>query len=174
MTRAIVSKAAPLAMAILLQACVASSEFPSLAVRDAERVEGSAAPAAGSAEAIPVLPPTSADLTTRLAGLLDLARKAHSSFKAKQPGAERAIAAAGSVRGDTWTSAEVALSDLQTSRSDALTALAELDQLYVEERAAHPEQVSPTAAAIATIRDQVNGWVAEETEVVTRLGTRLK
>lgn len=168
------STAALLAAAVLLQACAASTEFPSLAVRDVERVEGSGTPAAGTADALPALPPASADLTTRLAGLLDVARKAHASFQAKQPATERAVAAAGPARSDGWTSAEVALSDLQTSRSGGLTALAELDQLYVDERAAHPEQVSPAAATIATTRDQVDGWVAAETAVITRLGARLK
>jgi hypothetical protein len=174
MIRAIVSKAAPLVTAVLLQGCAASAEFPSLAVRDVERVEGSGLPAQGSIDAIPTLPPSSADLTTRLAGLLEVARKAHASFQAKRGPAERAVAAAGPASSDSWTSAEVALSDLQTSRSGALIALAELDQLYVDERAAHPEQVSPTAATIATARDQVDGWVMAETTVISRLGARLK
>jgi hypothetical protein len=174
MIRAFVSTAVPLVAAALLQGCAASTEFPSLAVRDVERAQGSGLPAQGSAEALPALPAASADLTTRLAGLLDVARKAHGNFQAKQPAVERTIAAAGPSRSDAWTSAEVALSDLQTSRSGALTALADLDQLYVDERAAHPEQVSPTAATIATVRDQVDGWVAAETAIISRLGARLK
>jgi hypothetical protein len=174
MIRAIVSKAAPLAVAVLLQACAASTEFPSLAVRDVERVAGTGAPAEGTVDAIPALPPASADLTTRLAGLLNVARKSHASFQAKRAATERAVSSAGSSRGDGWTSAEVALSDLQTSRSSALTALADLDQLYVDERAAHPEQVSPTAATIAATRDQVDAWVSAETAVISRLAARLK
>lgn len=174
MIRAFVSKTVPLAAAVLLQGCAASTEFPSLAVRDVERVAGSGTPAAGSTDSIPVLPPAGANLTTRLAGLVEVARKAHASFQAKQPAAQRAVAGAGPARSDAWTSAEVALSDLQTSRSGALTALAELDQLYVDERAAHPEQVSPAATAIAAARDQVDGWVASETAVIERLGSRLR
>jgi hypothetical protein len=174
MTRAILTRAAPLTIAALLCACAASTNYPSLAVRDVERVEGSGEPAVGSAEAIPVLPPASADLTTRLAGLVAVARKAHASFQGQQASAERAVAAAGAAQSDSWTSAEVALSGLQTSRSGALTALADLDQLYVDERAAHPEQVSPTAATIGTARDQVDGWVSAETAVISRLGARLR
>jgi len=68
----------------------------------------------------------------------------------------------------------VALSDLQASRSAAVTALAELDQLYVDARAANPEQVSPSAAAIGTARDQVDGWVQSEDAVIGRLNGRLK
>jgi hypothetical protein len=177
MIRAIVSRTAPwmpLAAAVLLPACAASSEYPSLAVRPVERVAGTGTPAADTADAIPALPPASADLTTRLAGLVDVARRAHNGFQAKQSATERAVNAAGARLGDGWTSAEVALSDLQTSRSGALTALTELDQLYVDERAAHPEQVSPTAATIATARDQVDSWVSAETAVIDRLGARLK
>lgn len=174
MIRALLIKVVPLAAAILLQACGASTEFPSLAVRPVERVEGSGFPAVGSADAIPALPPATADLTTRLAGLVTVARKSHASFQAKQAGAERAVAAAGPSRSDGWTSAEVALSDLQTSRSGALTALADLDQLYVDERAAHPEQVSPSAVTIANARDQVDTWVSAETAVISRLAARLR
>jgi len=174
MIRAILTAIAPLTIAVLLQGCAASTDYPSLAVRPVERVEGSGLPATGSAEAIPTLPPASADLTSRLSGLVAVARKAHTNFQAKQASTERAVAAAGPARSDGWTSAEVALSDLQTSRSGALTALAELDQLYVDERAAHPEQVSPAAAAIATAREQVDGWVSTETALVSRLGARLR
>jgi len=174
MIRVNVSKAAPLVALVCLSACAASSDYPSLAVRPVERVAGSGTPAADNADAIPALPPASADLTTRLSGLVDVARKAHANFQARQAATARLVAAAGAPRSDGWTSAEVGLSDLQTSRSGALTALAELDQLYVDERAAHPEQVSPVAATIATARDQVNGWVAAETAVIDRLGARLK
>lgn len=158
----------------LLAACAASPDYPSLARRDVERVEGSATPAEGNVNAIPDLPPASADLTTRLAGLVDAARKSHSSFEGRQAAARRAVAAAGAARSDSWIAAQVALSDLQTARSGALTALAELDRLYVDERALHPEQVSPAAAAIATARDQVEGWVTAETELIAQLAARLR
>lgn len=165
---------APVLGALLLAGCAASTDYPSLAVRDVERVQGSGVPAAGSANAIPVLPPASADLTTRLAGLVDVARQAHARFTARQGATERAVAGAGGSRSDGWTAAEVALSDLQTSRSGALTALAELDQLYVDERTAHPEQVSPAATAIGTARDQVESWVSAQTAVISRLDARLR
>lgn len=177
MIRAFVSRAAPfsaLAAAVLLQGCAASTAYPSLGIRDVERVQGSASPAVGTADAVPVLPPAGADLTTRLASLLDTARKAHAGFQSRQAGAERAVGAAGASGSDSWTAAQVALSDLQTARSGALISLAELDRLYVDERAAHPEQVSPTAATIATVRDQVDGWASAETAVIGRLETRLR
>ncbi len=159
---------------LMLAGCAGSAEYPSLAIRDVERVQGSATPAPDAADAIPALPPASADLTTRLAGLVETARQSHTRFQSRQAATERAVAAAGATASDSWSSAQVALSDLQTSRSGALTALAELDQLYVDERAAHPEQVSPAAATIATARDQVNGWVSAETSVISRLEARIR
>ncbi|WP_288484143.1 hypothetical protein [uncultured Novosphingobium sp.] len=159
---------------LMLAGCAGSAEYPSLAIRDVERVQGSASPAPDAADAIPALPPASADLTTRLAGLVETARQSHTRFQSRQAATERAVAAAGATASDSWSSAQVALSDLQTSRSGALTALAELDQLYVDERAAHPEQVSPAAATIATARDQVNGWVSAETSVISRLEARIR
>lgn len=176
MIRLNVSKTASLlllASAGLLQGCAASSGYPSLAVRPIERIAGSASAVTGANETIPDLPPASTDLTIRLAGLVDAARKAHASFQAKQPAAERAIAVSGAKLSDSWTSAEVALSGLQISRSGALTSLAELDQLFVDERAAHPEQLSPAAATIAQARDQVAAWVDAETVVISRLSARL-
>lgn len=159
---------------LMLAGCAGSAEYPSLAIRDVERVQGSATPAPDAADAIPALPPASADLTTRLAGLVETARQSHTRFQSRQAATERAVAAAGATASDSWSSAQVALSDLQTSRSGALTALAELDQLYVDERAAHPEQVSPAAATIATARDQVDGWVSAETSVISRLQARIR
>lgn len=159
---------------LMLAGCAGSAEYPSLAIRDVERVQGSASPAPDAADAIPALPPASADLTTRLAGLVETARQSHTRFQSRQAATERAVAAAGATASESWSSAQVALSDLQTSRSGALTALAELDQLYVDERAAHPEQVSPAAATIATARDQVNGWVSAETSVISRLEARIR
>ena len=164
----------PLGTALLLSACAASTDYPSLARRDVERVEGSATPAAGSANAIPTLPPASADLTTRLASLVENAREAHARFASRRTAAERSVAGAGARLSEGWSTAQVALSDLQGARSAALVALAELDRLYVDERQAHPEQVSPTAAAIATARDQVQAWVTEETSVIDRLNARLR
>lgn len=159
---------------LMLAGCAGSAEYPSLAIRDVERVQGSASSAPDAADAIPALPPASADLTTRLAGLVETARQSHTRFQSRQAATERAVAAAGATASDSWISAQVALSDLQTSRSGALTALAELDQLYVDERAAHPEQVSPAAATIATARDQVDGWVSAETSVISRLQARIR
>lgn len=163
-----------LAAVLILGGCAGSSDYPSLARRDVERIEGSASPAVGSADVVPALPPASADLTTRLASLRETARRAHEGFESRRPAAERAVAGAGGQMTDSWTAAQVALSGLQTSRSAALTAVAELDRLHADARVANPEQVSPSAAAIATVKDEVDGWIASEDAVIARLDARLR
>lgn len=159
---------------VLTTGCAGSTDYPSLARRDVERVEGSASPAVGSADVVPTLPPASADLTARLASLRETARKAHETFESRRPAAERAVAGSGARMSDGWTDAQVALSGLQTSRSAALTAVAEIDRLFADAREANPEQVSPSAAAIATVKSQVDGWIESEDVVITRLDARLR
>jgi len=172
--RAALFRTLPILAAPALAACAASSDYPSLAIRQVERVQGSATPVAGSPDAAPVLPPASADLTTRLGGLVDLAQKAHAAFAARQGAVERAVSGAGGVTSDSWSNAQVALAELQAARSPTVTSLAELDQLYVDARAANPEQVSPAAAAIGAARDKVANWVTTEDGVIGKLSARLK
>lgn len=174
MIRATARPIGALLPALLLCACAASGDYPSLAIRNAERVQGSATPAAGTTEAPPSLPPASADLTTRIASLLGTARKAHAGFQSRQAATERAVSGAGGIATPAWSTAQVALSGLQTERSGVLTALAELDRLYADARLANPEQVSPSAAAIAEARDQVQEWAQSEDATISRLDSRLR
>lgn len=166
----------PLAMT----ACSTVDDYPSLAQRGFERVGGQACgqatPVAGeAAPSIPVLPPASADLTTRLDGLISAAREADRQFTDQQGGAERAVAGASgaAAASDSWASAQVALARLQSSRSQAVAALAELDGLYAEARDAAPVEVSPAAEAIAAARAQVSELVTREDDVIARLSARL-
>ncbi len=161
-----------LAPSLLVAGCSNTKDYPSLSIRPVE-TSLQARPAPSQSEAAPALPSADADLTTRLDGLLAVARAANASFLEKRPEAERAIARAGSRASDSWSAAQVALSDLERSRSNAMTALADLDQLYVAARDEAPNAPSPKALTIATARDQVNGWVADQDAVIATLGKRL-
>lgn len=55
-----------------------------------------------------------------------------------------------------------------------MTALADLDTLYVEARAADPEKVSPSAAAIDEARTTVGSMVAQEDAVLKQLDVRMR
>lgn len=160
----------PLFLAAGLAACSSAGQYPSLAYRPVER----ATPVAPDPSAtVAPLPPPSADLTSRIDGILTTARQADSAFAAKRPIAERAVAAAGSKGSDSWLSAQVAVSALQASRDPAIAALAELDTMYVNARDAAPQQESPSAQSIGAARETVQAQVTAQDGVVAALDARL-
>jgi hypothetical protein len=150
-----------------LAACATSGEYPSLAQRPAERAQGTfTAEAAEPAPPPPVLP--SADLAARLAELQRQAESAHGEFRRAAPAAQRLANAAGSRGSDSWASAEVALSDLDSIRSRAAIALADLDTLWVD-----ATLEGGAREAIAVVRSSVEALIAEEDAVLARLRGRI-
>ena len=160
-------------LALGLSACSTAGSYPSLSYRAVER---SAMPAAAEPTPPVQLPPPTADLTTRIDGLVAAARDADKQFAAKRPAADRAVAAAArsSRTSDAWISAQVAVAALQSSRDSAVAALADLDSLYADARQAEPVDESPSALAIDTARSQVQGLVNTQNDVITGLDARLK
>lgn len=157
-----------------MAACSTSGAYPSLAVRDVERVAGSGTPAEGAAApAIPALPPASADLLTRLQGLVNVAQAADRQFQAGSAAAQRAVSAAGAKGTDSWSGASVAVAKLETSRSSTMGALAELDLLYADARDTAPRDESPSARAIAEARSQVAALTDAQDQLIARLSSRL-
>lgn len=156
-----------------LAACAQdTSQYPSLARRDAERMVGSAdvAEPAEPAPAIPAPPP--ADLAGKLAAIESNARESHATFLERATvAASRARAAAGAEPGTlAWSDAEVALSSLESARSDTMFSLAELDSMLavgaVEEAATGQPVGLPE---IAASRENVAGLVANEDETLAEL-----
>lgn len=162
----------PLAQVLALTGCAAAKDYPSLQRRPAERQTGSALPAAPEAPPPPPAPP-SAQLTTRLSQLVEQARAAHQRFAAKRDAAARMVAAGGASTpgSEGWATATVALSDLESARSDAMVALAELDQLYT---ARTVEGDQSAVAAIAAARDQVTALVGNEDDALAALRGRMR
>lgn len=151
---------------LLLGACASGSDkYPSLAIRDAERVSG-------SFDVDPVTPPPpapappSAELLARLGTLQADAEAAHRAFMSAAPGAERLarLAAGSSVGSDRWASAQVALADLDSARSQAAIALGELDMLHIDSTLALERE-----DAIERTRGQVLALLAEEDAILERL-----
>lgn len=158
----------PLAPLMLTAACATSGSYPSLAQREAERVAGAFEPDT----AAPVPPPPvapSADLAAGLANLQQQASEADAQFRAATPAAARLAAVAGSSGSDSWASAQVALADLDSLRSQAAVALADLDLLWTD---ATLEQGAPREA-IGAARDAVQAMVRAEDEVLARLRGRV-
>ncbi|WP_157075185.1 hypothetical protein [Erythrobacter sp. AP23] len=164
---------APLA-AILLAGCAstASDRYPSLAIRDVERAEGTFEPVPSPRLDVPeVEVDLAGGLEARLAALLGHAQAAHTDFTSAVPAAERRVeAAAGSAMGsDSWAAAQVALADLDSARSNAAIALGDLDILFTAATVQAED-----AAAIAATRDAVVALVAEEDAVLERLRARVR
>ncbi|MCB2047085.1 MAG: hypothetical protein KDE32_02525 [Novosphingobium sp.] len=166
---------ATLCLPAMLGACASTQgKFPSLAIRDAERVTGTAMPV----EAAPPPPPAplAPETGQRIAAAVEKARKAHSSFSAGTASASRTIAAA---RGsgppsDAWAAAQVALAGLQGLRSETVIAQADLDLMFAQERLAEPGRMTPTADALVAARAQVDAWVDAQNRTIASLASQLR
>ncbi|MDP4574763.1 hypothetical protein Q9K02_06370 [Qipengyuania sp. G39] len=160
--------------ALLLAGCAtpADSDYPSLAVRDIERAEGQFDVGPPQTIDVPAVEtPLSGPLPEQLAALVARATEAHRAFTSALPTAERRVAAASGagIGSDSWAAAQVALADLDSSRSLASVPLGDLDILY----AAASVQADDTAA-IEAARSQVIALVAEEDAALERLRARVQ
>lgn len=162
---------APLAM-LVLSACAAdTSRYPSLARRDAERMVGGADVV--SPDEAPAPPPV--DLAGRLAAIDAAARASHATFLEREAVARaRARAAAGAAPGTlAWSDAEVALSSLESARSDTMFALADLDSLLALGAVDEADTGDPSGLPqIAALRDAVAALVAAEDAALAQVRGR--
>ena len=150
------------AAAALLTACAGeSSRYPSLDIRPAERVRGTANPVA------PIEQPAAPAVSEQtLAGITERASSAHARFLAAMPNAQsRAQAALDAAPGDAdWAAAQVALADLDSARSQAAISLGELDILYTDARLANQ-----ALDGIDSARRDVLTMLGEEDRVLAEL-----
>ena len=169
------ARTGPLAAALIvtLAACSAdTTSYPSLARRPAERAVDSPAPPSP----VPVATAPDSRLPARLAALVEQAREAHNHFSARRESAERTVASGnGSAPGsDSWATANVALADLESARSEAMIALADLDELFAAARTGSGAPASSGDwATIAAARDQVTALIGEEDRILADLRGRL-
>ena len=163
---------AALSGAALLGACASdAATYPSLARRPAERVSGTSEVVAATPTA--PLPPAapSPELSARLAGLVQQAEAAHRRFTSREARARGLVSAAAgaAVASESWAVATIALADLESARSDAMIALADLDQLYAAQRIEGGEALATGAA-----REAVIALVAQEDLVLASLHGKLR
>ena len=150
---------APLLLAATLTACASTGgDYPSLAIRDAERAEGTFEPAEPAEEAPATPAPPSADLLERLAQLETEATAAHRAFL------EAATARGAGVETDSYADAQVALADLDSHRSRAAVALGDIDLLFADATLAF-ELRDP----IVDARNAIIALIAEEDAVLAEL-----
>lgn len=164
MTLQLVALAGPLA------ACAAPGEYPSLARRPAELATTAPSPPVAEALALP-----DAALSARLSRLVDQVNIAHARFRERRAQAEQSVAngAGAAIGSEGWAQANVALAGLESSRSEAMLSLAELDQLAAADRVAHYNELSGNGAAIAAARDRIVPLIDEEDRILAALRGRL-
>ncbi|RKF20995.1 hypothetical protein D6851_08560 [Altericroceibacterium spongiae] len=153
---------------LALSACSTSGGYPSLAIREEERVSGSMEPVAPE----PYIPPkTQPDLLDEIASLRNQALDAHKQFTATSERARRAANAARNAKtgGENWAVAQVALSELESSRSQTMFALADLDRIYVD-AAINARELEPAASA----RSEVMALVEQEDTVIGEIGALIR
>ena len=157
----------PFALFALSACATARADYPSLAIRNEERAEGTFA--VGESKRLDV-PPVEAGATADVAALLATARTAHARFTQLAPEARRRVGAAGAraTASDAWGAAQVAVAELEAARSEVAILLGDLDALYIAQAVQAEANAELTAA-----RDQVLGWIAEEDVVLAELGARL-
>ena len=159
--------------ALLVAGCAASSDrYPSLAVRDVERAEGTFDPVPGPQLDVPeVEVDVGPDLGAGLTSLVADAQAAHTAFTDAVPAAVRSVRAASgsSIGSDSWAAAQVALADLDSARSNAAIVLGELDTLYTAATVQAED-----ATAIVEARNTVIALVSEEDSVLERLRAQVR
>ncbi len=154
------------AMSALLAGCVGASErYPSLAIRDFERINGTFEPVD------PILEPSPAPAGqgTQLEYLIAQAQTAHNAFMEAVPAARSLVAAidAKDPESKAWGDAQVALSSLDSHRSQAAIALGDLDLLYANASTDFVER-----EAIAEARETVIATIVEEDAILMELRGR--
>jgi len=153
----------------LLGACATPAEdYPSLAIRDAERVSGTLQPAPATPY---VPPPTPATVLGQLDRLAADAASAHRIFLGEAPAARSTVAAARGAEfgSDGWARASVALAGLESARSRAMIALADLDRLMVDAAVQGGE-----LERIVAVRDTVIAQVDEQNATIEGLARSLR
>ena len=160
--------AALIAAALLLSGCARDTgQYPSLERRPAERLT-----ATFDAPQVPdiVVPPAPSALVTGQAGpLITQAERADAKFRQREPRARSLVGSNGAKMGsESWAVATIAVSELETARSEAMLALADLDTLYNDTRVRGEDP-----GTIGAARDRVTGLIARQDQVLGELRSRL-
>jgi hypothetical protein len=157
------ARVALLPIALLAGCATPSPDYPSLAIREAERISGAIQPG----EPVPYVPPApSPAILGKAEALASAAAEAHQAFLAEAPRASAAVerARGAAIGSENWARAEVALASLISARSQTMEPLADLDRLFVD------AAVEGNALAlIAATRDRVEAQVAEQDAAIARL-----
>lgn len=151
----------------LLAACAsAQNQYPSLAIRPAERASGTLQPVAAE----PVFTPPAPATLDRVAQLAADGRAAHQAFAAMVASTRGTIAGGrgAAVGNDAWARAEAALADVRAARSKTMVSLADLDRLFVD-----AGTQGEATGRIGAARDEVAALVSSEDRTLAELSANL-
>ena len=168
-----------------LAACATTpdSAYPSLGVREAEYESGefprptgdcaidADAPVTGQFEpttpaqpAPPPPPALSADLTQRIAQLVEQARAAHADFEKAIPATRSAVRSGGGVGSKSWGRAQVAYANLESIHARTAVPFADLDSLLATRSVA-----GDPVDAIAAAQAEIAKLIAQEDAILSEL-----
>jgi hypothetical protein len=154
------------ALALLAACASAQDQYPSLAIRPAERATGTLQPVPVE----PVLTPPAPATFDRVSQLAADARVARQAFANEVAGARGTIVAArgAAVGSEAWAKAEAAFADVRVARGKTMVPLVDLDRLFID-AATHGEATERIDAA----RKEVAALVASEDGIVAELSANL-
>ena len=115
----------PLLTCSLLAGCMAPGDYPSLRPRAFE----AAGPPGLPVPPPPPAPPASAEIVSRVAGLIRRAESGQSAFSRTLRETRVAASSAGAANSESWIAAQEAVSGLDAAREPTVSAMAELDAL---------------------------------------------
>jgi len=102
-------------------------------------------------------PAPDASMNERLAGLVEQARVAHQRFEARKGAVRQVVVSGASLGSEAWARSSVAIAELESARSEAMIALADLDGMLAATQTGGGDPLPITAAI-----DQVSTWIGSE------------
>lgn len=147
--------------------------FPSLAKRPFEDAPTAVVPPSVQT-IVSALPP---ELQTTVDEVVAMSNAAHSQFLNNLPGVERRVGLArgSAISSESWVVAQMDLAALEMVRTPSVTALADIDALYIERLNSEFEQDSfGGGAIIAEKRNQISAQVERQQDAIDAMKAKLR
>ncbi|GAB5487138.1 MAG: hypothetical protein Pars2KO_07080 [Parasphingorhabdus sp.] len=163
-----------LAMMAVSACAMQSGDFPSLAKRSYENGTAIDSEARVTPALIANLP---APLQSAVNQALEQSNAAHKKFLGNLPGVEKRVgsARAASISSESWVVAQMDLASLEMIRSPSVSALADIDALYLAQLNTEFDGEQPGGALIiAKSRDQIQAQVKTQQDAIDVMKARLR
>lgn len=162
-------------LGLSLSACaMQSGDFPSLSKRpyeDVPAIDDTAAPPSPQIEALP------AALRNAVNAAIQQSNAAHQTFLAGLPKVQQSVSAArgAAPSSESWVAAQVELSSLEMERSPSVSALADIDSLYLQRLDQEFSGEDKGAAVlIAKSRQQIEAQVSLQQREIDQMKARIR